>query len=68
MADGVSVMDFHYLVATPEGIEHLTERHELGLFSHEDYLSALQARGLNVVYDPEPEKLMGRGVYLDVRR
>jgi len=61
-------MDFHYLVATPKGIEHFTERHELGLFSHEDYLSALQASGLDVVYDPDPEKLMGRGVYPGVRR
>jgi ubiquinone/menaquinone biosynthesis C-methylase UbiE len=30
--DGVSIMNFHYLVATPQGIEHFTERHELGLF------------------------------------
>ncbi len=57
-----------YLVATPEGIEHFIERHELGLFSHENYLSAFQASGLDVVYDPDPEKLMGRGVYLGVHR
>ena len=68
VADGISVMDFHYLVATPEGIEHFTERHELGLFSHEDYLGAFQASDLDGVYDPDPEKLMGRGVYLGVRR
>ena len=68
VADGISVMDFHYLVATPEGIEHFIERHELGLFSHENYLSAFQASGLDVVYDPDPEKLMGRGVYLGVHR
>jgi len=66
--DGISIMDFHYLVATPEGIEHFTERHELGLFSREDYLEAFQASGLEVVHDPDPEKLMGRGVYLGVRR
>ena len=66
--DGISVMNFHYLVATPQGIEHFTERHELGLFSHEDYLGAFQASGLEVVHDPDPEKLMGRGVYLGVLR
>jgi ubiquinone/menaquinone biosynthesis C-methylase UbiE len=64
VADGISVMNFHYLVATPAGIEHFTERHELGLFSHEDYLGAFQASGLDVVHDPDPEKLTGRGVYL----
>jgi hypothetical protein len=34
---GVSIMDFHYLVATPEGIVHFTELHELGLFTHVNY-------------------------------
>lgn len=68
VTDSISIMDFHYLVATPEGIEHFTERHELGLFSHEDYLEAFQASSLEVVHDPDPEKLMGRGVYLGVRR
>ena len=66
--DGISVMNFHYLVATPQGIEHFTERHELGLFSHEEYLNAFQASELDVVYDPDPHKLMGRGVYIGVRR
>jgi len=66
--DGVSIMNFHYLVATPQGIEHFTERHELGLFSHEDYLGAFQASGLDVVYDDAPEKLMGRGIYIGVPR
>jgi ubiquinone/menaquinone biosynthesis C-methylase UbiE len=66
VADGISVMDFHYLVATPEEIEHFTKKHELGLFSHEDYLGAFQASSLEVVHDPDPEKLMGRGIYLGV--
>lgn len=64
--DGVSIMNFHYLVATPEGIEHFTELHELGLFSHEDYLDAFQVSGLDVVYDDAREKLTGRGIYIGV--
>ena len=66
--DGISVMNFHYLVATPQGIEHFTERHELGLFSHEDYLNAFSVNGFDVVYDPDPHTLMGRGLYIGVRR
>ena len=61
----VSVIDFHYLVATAEGIEHFTECHELGLFSHDEYLGAFVASGLEVVYDPQG--LMGRGLYIGLR-
>ena len=64
--DGISVMDFHYLVATPQGIEHFTERHEMGLFSHEEYMRAFQASKMNVIFDAAPEKLMGRGIYIGV--
>jgi SAM-dependent methyltransferase len=63
----VSVLNFHYLVATQEAIEHFTERHELGLFSQEDYLNAFRASGLEVIYDSDPQKLMGRGLYIGVR-
>jgi ubiquinone/menaquinone biosynthesis C-methylase UbiE len=60
--DGVSILNFHYLIATPDGIDHFTERHELGLFSHDDYLAAFRASGLEVAYDPEG--LIGRGLYI----
>jgi ubiquinone/menaquinone biosynthesis C-methylase UbiE len=63
--DGVSVLDFHYLIATPEGIEHLTERHELGLFSHDDYVAAFQSASLRVVHLPEGlTPSSGRGLYI----
>ncbi len=60
--NGLSILDFHYLVATPQGIEYFTERRELGLFSHEDYLMAFDRGGLETFHDPEG--LMGRGLYI----
>ncbi len=61
----VAILDFHYLVATPEGIEHFTERHELGLFTEEEYLAAFLQAGLEARLDRE--WLGGRGMYIGVR-
>lgn len=63
--DGVSFLDFHYLVGTPEGIEHFTESHELGLFTDAQYRAAFTAAGLEVQHDPEG--LDGRGIYIGVK-
>ncbi len=63
--DRVSVLNFHYLVATLKGIAHFTEYHELGLYTHDDYLAAYRKTGLEVLY--EPEGPMGRGLYIGLR-
>jgi ubiquinone/menaquinone biosynthesis C-methylase UbiE len=63
--EGISILDFHYLVGTGEGIEYFQERHELGLFNHEEYLSAFEAADLDVVYDQEG--LLGRGLYIGIK-
>jgi len=65
MEGNVAILDFHYLVATPEGIEYFTEHHELGLFTPEQYLAAFTAAGLEVLRDSE--WLGGRGMYIGVR-
>lgn len=61
----VVTSDFHYLVGTPAGIEHFTERHELGLFTDEQHRAAFAAARLDVAYDAEG--LMGRGLYIGIR-
>jgi SAM-dependent methyltransferase len=60
----LSIVDFHYLVATPAGVEHFTELHELYLFDDQEYQEAIEAAGLVPVY--LPEGLNGRGLYLAV--
>ena len=63
--DGLAILDFHYMVGTPAGIDYFTERHEMGLFSPEAYMSEFEANGMEVMYDPEG--LMRRGLYTAVK-
>jgi ubiquinone/menaquinone biosynthesis C-methylase UbiE len=61
----LSFFVFHYTVGTPGGVEYFTERHELGLFTHEEYLSAFRKAGLETIHDPEG--LDGRGLYIGLK-
>jgi hypothetical protein len=61
----LSVLEFRYLVGTPDGVRSFAERHELGLFTRAEYLAGLKALGLDARY--EPEGLIGRGLYLGLR-
>lgn len=65
VANRTAVMVFHYLVGDPDGVRHFTERHEMTLFTHDEYLVAFEAAALRAAYDEEG--LMGRGLYIGVR-
>jgi len=58
----LSILDFHYLVATSAGVEYFTEMHSLGLYTKETMLSCFNQAGLAVEYDPQG--LTGRGLYI----
>ncbi|MBI5933794.1 MAG: class I SAM-dependent methyltransferase [Chloroflexi bacterium] len=62
----VSLLEFQYLIGTAEGIERATETHEMGLFTHDEYLGAFRAAGLEVVHDAEG--LDGRGLYIGIKK
>jgi SAM-dependent methyltransferase len=58
----LSVLDFHYLHGTRQGIIAYSERLELGLFTRTEMTQAFVAAGMDVTYDPDG--LMGRGLYI----
>jgi SAM-dependent methyltransferase len=58
----LSILEFHYLVGTVSGVEHFTERNELGLFSVDDMKRAFAAANLIVKYDESG--LTGKGLYI----
>jgi ubiquinone/menaquinone biosynthesis C-methylase UbiE len=62
----LSTIEFQYLIGTATGIEHSVEIHELGLFTHKEYMDAFKAAKLNVIHDPEG--LSGRGLYISTNQ
>ncbi|MBI1729698.1 class I SAM-dependent methyltransferase [Candidatus Acetothermia bacterium] len=61
----LAIMDMHYEVGSPEGVEHFREMHKMGLFTHDEYLNAFRKASLEVSYDAEG--LMNRGLYIGVK-
>ena len=44
----IFTINFHYLVGTPDSIDHFTEEHVTALFSDAEYLEAFRAAGFDV--------------------
>jgi SAM-dependent methyltransferase len=62
----LSRLEFRLLIGTAGGIEEIAETHELGLFTQAQTRDAFDRAGLDVEHDPEG--LMGRGLYIGVKR
>jgi SAM-dependent methyltransferase len=61
----MSVFENKFLVGKPNGIEYFTERHEMGLFTHDEYQDAFHRAGLDVKYYPEGLFVgHGNGIYV----
>jgi len=58
----ISRINFEYLVGRENGITHLTEVHELGLFTEAEMKACFHTAGLT--YDYDPQGLTGRGLYV----
>jgi SAM-dependent methyltransferase len=58
----VSILDAHFLVASPAGVERFSERHELSLFTADQYRDALAQAGLEV--QPVDADPFGYGLYV----
>lgn len=59
-------LEFHYLIATPDGIRHDVETNELRLYTVEEMLAFFAAAGLAAEHDPKGPS--GRGLYIAQRR
>jgi SAM-dependent methyltransferase len=58
----LSLIPFHYLIATPSGVEYLQEDHELGLYTVDEMLGFFDRAELKVRYDAEG--IRARGLYV----
>ncbi len=58
----LSKIEFHYLIGNDQGVLHLTENHELALYTSDQMLGFFKQAGLSVQYDPKG--IFGRGLYI----
>jgi SAM-dependent methyltransferase len=61
----ISIINFHFLVGSEGKVEHFTERHELGLFTVDEYTQAFKDAGLETIVDRDG--ITGRGLYIGVK-
>jgi hypothetical protein len=62
----LAIVEFHYLIGSPAGVEHFTERHEIALFTDSEYGMALTQAQLTVEHDDYG--LTGRGLHIATKQ
>ncbi|HEY0972518.1 MAG TPA: class I SAM-dependent methyltransferase [Gemmatimonadales bacterium] len=60
--DHLSVLDIHYMVGRPEGIEQFNEVHEMGLFTPDEYAAAIRDAGME--HESDDRGFFGRGLHV----
>ena len=65
LAEKVSRMEFAYLVTTDDGSDLRVERHDMGLFTPDEYVAAVRDAGLAAAFDRDGTR-MGRGLAIGV--
>lgn len=49
----LSIMDMHHMVTRPSGVTYFVERHEMGLFTDQEYFTAFSAEGFRTEISTE---------------
>jgi SAM-dependent methyltransferase len=49
----LSIMDMHHMVTRPSGVTYFVERHEMGLFTDQEYVEAFSAKGFRAKMSTE---------------
>lgn len=64
-----ALLDINYLVGTPDEVTYFKEKHVIGLFSEEEYRSAMEESGLRVKYESDSlfGKGVGNGIYIGIK-
>ena len=63
----VAIIDFHFLIAAKEGVRHLRDRHEMGLFDRDRFLEIMKKNGFRARF-LKHGLMKGRGLYVGVKK
>lgn len=63
----LAILDFHFLIATKEGVEYLRDKHELGLFDIDKFLKILKDNGFQAKF-LQNGLMKKRGLYVAVKK
>jgi len=62
----VAILDFHFLVANPNGVQYFRDKHEVGLFEPKEVIKALQENGFRAKY-LRKGFMAHRGLYVGIK-